>query len=189
MKAVCLLGSPRSKGNSTSLANAFCDTAKDLGAEVAVYELNKLNFKGCQGCGACKTKLDHCALKDDLTPVLEDIKTADVLVLASPIYFFDLSGQMKCFIDRTYSFCGPDFMTNPNDFRLPKGQKLVCIQTQGDSEKQYADVFTKYAMFFQYAGFSETTLIRAWEVLEAGEVADRKEVWDQVEAEAKRLFG
>lgn len=188
MKVVCILGSPRSKGNSTSMANAFCDKAKDLGAEVSVHELNKLEFKGCQGCGACKTKLDHCALNDGLTPVLEDVKTADVLVLASPVYFFDVSGQMKCFIDRTYSYCGPEFMTNPNDFRLPKGQKLVCIQTQGDSEKQYGDVFVKYAMFFQYAGFSSFSLIRACEVLEAGAVAEKQEVWDQIEAEATKLL-
>lgn len=189
MKVVCVLGSPRGKGNSTSLANAFCDTAKDLGAEVSVYELNKMNYRGCQGCGLCKTKLDHCALKDDLSPLLEEIKQADVLVMATPVYFFDVSSQMKGFIDRTYSYCGPEFMTNPDDFRLPKGQKLVFIQTQGAAEKDHADVFPKYAMFYQYAGFSETTLIRACEVMEPGEVAGKKDVWSQVQAEAKRLFG
>ncbi len=109
MKIVAVLGSPRLQGNSSTLAHKFLDTAQELGAEVRVYPLNLLSFQGCQGCGACKTTMETCILEDDLAPVLEAIKGADVLVLASPVYFGDLSGQMKCFFDRTYSFLNPDF--------------------------------------------------------------------------------
>ena len=62
---------------------------------------------------ACKTKLDRCILEDDLTRVLDAVREADVLLLASPVYYGDLSSQMKSFIDRTYSYFVPDFHTIP----------------------------------------------------------------------------
>ena len=86
MKILCLLGSPREKGNSATIANRFCTTAERLGAEVRTFVLNKLQFRGCQGCMACKTKLDRCVLEDDLAEVLDSIRDADVLVLATPVY-------------------------------------------------------------------------------------------------------
>ncbi|MGO8942464.1 MAG: NAD(P)H-dependent oxidoreductase, partial [Syntrophobacteraceae bacterium] len=57
MNIVCLLGSPREKGNSAAIANRFCSTAQGLGAEVKTFTLNNLKYRGCQGCMACKTKL------------------------------------------------------------------------------------------------------------------------------------
>ncbi len=56
MKIVCLLGSPRPKGNSTAMAARFCETAEGLGAEVTTFALNKLKYRGCQACMTCKTK-------------------------------------------------------------------------------------------------------------------------------------
>lgn len=54
MKIVCLLGSPRKKGNTVAIANCFCTVAEKLGAEVKTYVLNELNCRGCRGCMACK---------------------------------------------------------------------------------------------------------------------------------------
>ena len=85
MKIVCLLGSPRPKGNSAAMASKFCETAQSLGAEVTTFALNKLKYRGCQACMTCKTKLDKCVLKDDLAEVLDAIRNAEVLVLATPI--------------------------------------------------------------------------------------------------------
>ena len=90
MKIVCLLGSPRPKGNSTAMAGKFCETALGLGAEVTTFALNKLKYRGCQACMTCKTKLEKCVLKDDLAEVLDAIRNAEVLVLATPIYFSDI---------------------------------------------------------------------------------------------------
>ena len=104
MKIVAVLGSPRPQGNRASLARQFLAAARELGAEVQEYPLNQLDFQGCQGCRTCKTKSEACVLEDDLAEVLAAIKGADLLVLASPVYFGDIIGQMKCFFDRTYSF-------------------------------------------------------------------------------------
>jgi NAD(P)H-dependent FMN reductase len=102
------LGSPRPSGNSASLAQKFLDEARTLGAETRSFLLNQLDFTGCQGCRACKTKSDRCVLSDDLAEVLAAVKEADVLLLASPVYFWDLSGQLKCFFDRLF-LRNPDF--------------------------------------------------------------------------------
>src|SRR5690242_13764760 len=104
MKIVCLLGSPRENGNSAAIANRLCTTAEGLGAEVHTIVLNKLQYRGCQGCMACKTKLDRCALKDDLTEILDLIRETDILVLATPVYFWDVTSQLKTFLDRTFSY-------------------------------------------------------------------------------------
>ena len=97
MKIVCLLGSPRENGNSSTIARHFSAAAEKLGAEVKSFSLNKLNFRGCQGCMARKTNIERCALEDDLTGVPEAVRKTDVLVLASPVYFWDVSSQVNPF--------------------------------------------------------------------------------------------
>jgi multimeric flavodoxin WrbA len=96
MKIVSVLGSPRENANSSTIANRFCTTAEQFGAEVKTLVLNNLEYHGCQGCMACKKKLDRCALEDDLTEVLDAVRETDVLVLASRVYYRDVSGQLKC---------------------------------------------------------------------------------------------
>ena len=116
MNIVCLLGSPRAKSNSSSIAKRFIVTAEELGAKVKTYTLNGLKYSGCQGCMMCKTKLEKCVLEDDLEEVLDAVQQADILLMASPVYYGDISSQLKGFIDRTFSYLKPDFMTNPNPF-------------------------------------------------------------------------
>jgi len=169
MKIVCLLGSPREKGNSATIANRFCNSAAGLGAEVKTFILNNLEYRGCQGCMACKTKLDRCALNDDLTEVLDAIRETDVLVLASPVYFWDISSQLKTFMDRTFSYLVPDFITNPKKSRLAPGKKLVFILAQTNPDRSsYPDIFQKFDCIFKAYGFVESHLIRAFGVRNRG---------------------
>ena len=188
MKIVCLLGSPRLKGNSATLAKHFCDTSERLGAEVQTYALNELDYRGCQACDECDTVSEKCVLQDDLTPVLEAIRDTDALVLASPIYFGQVSSQLKTFIDRTHSFIKPDYKTNPNPSRLPRGKILVFIQTQEqEDERIYADIVTGYYRFFNWFGFDEYHLIRACGVHRMGDVEKRPEVLRMAEETAKKI--
>lgn len=73
MKTVFLFGSPRKRSNGSIIAERFCTTATNMGAEVKTFSLNDLDYRGCQGCMACKKKLDRCGLKDDLTELLEAV--------------------------------------------------------------------------------------------------------------------
>ena len=161
MKIVSLLGSPRSTSNSSAIANRFLKTAAELGAETRSFELNRLSYRGCQGCYACKTTLDTCVLKDDLAEVLAAVSQADLLLLATPVYYGDITSQLKGFMDRTFSYLVPDYRTNPQPSRLtPK--KLVFVLTQGNpDEALFADIFTRYSMLLKWEGFGDAHLIRA----------------------------
>jgi multimeric flavodoxin WrbA len=183
MKIVAVLGSPRPQGNSSTLARAFLQAAAAQGAAVTEYSLNQMDFQGCQGCGACKTKRDACILEDDLAQVLGDIRDADLLVLASPVYFGDLSGQLKCFFDRTYSYFNPDFSC-----RMPPGKRVVMVLTQANPEAaEFADIFPRYQRWFQWFDFKSSHLLRAVGVREAGEVASQAEAMAAAAALAREL--
>lgn len=188
MKIVSLLGSPRPKGNSSTIANLFCESAEKNGAQTQTFALNKLSYRGCQACMTCKTKLDRCVLKDDLTEVLDSIRDADVLVMATPVYYGEVSSQMKGFIDRTFSYLVPDYITNPNPSRLSPGKRMVFIQTQAQpDEKQFSDIFPRYDYFFKWYGFNNNILIRGLGLMNIGDVETRIEILGDAENAADML--
>lgn len=188
MNIVCLLGSPRPKGNSAAIAKRFCETAEKNGAAVRVFALNKLSYRGCQACMTCKTKLDRCVLKDDLAEVLDAVREADVLVMATPVYYGEVTSQLKAFIDRTFSFLTPDYKTNPVPHRLKPGKRLVFIQTQGQAdEKAFADIFPRYDYFFTWYGFRDNCLIRGCGLAADADETARSRVVGEAEKAAERI--
>ena len=161
-KIVCLLGSPRPDGNSAAIAGRFLDAAGKRGASIRTFALNELTYRGCQGCYVCKHRLDRCVLQDGLTEVLDAVHDADLLLLASPVYYGDISSQLKAFIDRSFSYLVPDYMTNPHPCRLAPGKKLVFVLTQGHpDESKFADIFPRYDAFLSWYGFDGHHLIRS----------------------------
>lgn len=177
MKVVSLLGSPRKNGNSTQLAETVASALEEKGNRVTRFFLNTLDFKGCQACYACKQKSETCIIDDDLAPVLDAVKEADVLIMATPVYWGDVSAQLKTFIDRTYSYLTPNFMTEKIKHRLPKGKKLVFIQSQGAPEEMYAEVFERYNSFFKVLNyFDETHVLRGCELNELHSVKSRDDL-------------
>ena len=157
MKILCINGSPKKKGNTAKIIDRFCKTAEKLGAKVKTASLGKLKYDGCIACGACKRKSDECVLKDDISSLLRKLKKCDVVVLGSPIYFGDLTSQMKAFVDRTYSYLTSDYKS-----RLEAGKTLVMILPQGDPDNtHFADVFQRYFEFFKWYGFKDAFCIRA----------------------------
>ena len=190
MKVLCLLGSPRAKSNSSTLAKRFCDTVERLGASVQCYSLKDLKYSGCTGCEICKTNLDKCVLIDDLSEVLDAVYQTDVLVMASPVYYGDISSQLKAFVDHTFSYLLPDYLTNPVHSRLPPGKKLVFILAQANAEKTcYTDIYPKYEHFFNwYYGFEDNHLIRACGVRNPGDVEAQEDIMKLAENAAKRIL-
>jgi len=183
MKIIAVFGSPQPRGNTAGLARAFLAAAREQGAEVQEYPVNQMNFKGCQGCRVCKTKEDACILEDDLPPVLNAVKEADILVLASPVYFGDLSGQLKCFFDRTFSYLNPDFSS-----RLPGGKHAVLVLAQGNPDPgQFADIFPRYERWLKLYGFETVHLLRAVGVREPGDIAGQPDLLSQAAALARKL--
>ncbi len=104
MKVVAFNGSPRKKWNTATLLENALKGAASQGAETKLIHLYDLNFKGCISCFACKTaggkSYGKCAVEDELAPILEEVLEADAIILGSPIYFLDLTGEMRSFMER-----------------------------------------------------------------------------------------
>lgn len=99
-KVLVLSSSPRRGGNSDLLCDEFLRGAREAGNEAEKLSLRDLQINFCTGCGVCN-RTHRCVQKDDMAAVLEKMVRADVLVLATPVYFYSLCGQMKTLIDRT----------------------------------------------------------------------------------------
>ncbi len=189
MNIVNLLGSPRPKSNSAAMAGMFCDAATQLGGRVETYNLNSMSFRGCQGCETCKKEMDKCVLKDDLAPVLEAVRQCDVLVMSTPVYYGDVSSQLKAFIDRTFSYLVPEYWATDDKSRLTPGKTLVFIVSQGHvREDLNADIYPKYSMFFNWLGFTKSHLIRACGVYFQGDIDGRRDIMELADETAKKVM-
>ncbi len=98
----------RNRSNSEVLAQSFADGAHSAGNEVEVVSLKNKTIAFCVGCFACQ-KLGHCVIKDDALEITEKMKNADVIVFSTPIYYYEMSGQMKTLIDRANSLYPSDY--------------------------------------------------------------------------------
>lgn len=104
LKAMFFNGSPRKNKNTALVLESAMKGAQEAGAECELVHLYDIDFKGCKSCFACKLKNSKCngicAIKDDLRPILERARQADVLVLGSPVYFSYPTGVLRAFIER-----------------------------------------------------------------------------------------
>jgi multimeric flavodoxin WrbA len=189
MRIACLLGSPRHEGNSATIAKRFIETAASLGAGIRTFELNRLTYRDCQGCLICKTKLDRCVLRDDLTVVLEAVEEADAIMLSTPVYIGDIPGQVKSFIDRTYSYMVPDYIHKSVASRMPPGKKAVLIITQGAPEGALTEVARRYERIMRFnLALAEFYLIHAGGVGPAGIIQEIPEKYLRQAEDAARAI-
>lgn len=103
MRALAINGSPRRDQNTAKLLQAALDGTASEGAETEIVHLYDLRFKGCISCFSCKRKdrpHGHCALRDDLTAILEKAYDADILILGSPLYYMNITSGMAAFLER-----------------------------------------------------------------------------------------
>jgi len=98
-KIIVISTSLRHGSNSDMLADQFIDGAKSAGNDVEMISLVGKNIQFCKGCMACQ-KLGRCTIKDDVNDIMDKVLQADVVVWATPIYYYEMSGQMKTLIDR-----------------------------------------------------------------------------------------
>ncbi len=189
MKIVSLLGSPRKKGNSALMADYISSRLEsEAKGEVTTYHLNSLEYKGCQACFMCKTKQDSCVQKDDLALVLDNVVACDVLIMSTPVYFGEVSAQLKGFIDRTFSYLVPEYGTSEVKTRLNPGKQMVFLLSQGHPKEEYfADIFPRYDRFFKWLGFTENHLVRACGVYDKGDVQEREDVFAELNETFKNI--
>lgn len=109
MNIVVLSGSPRKGANTDTMVEAFAETAREGGHAVEVIRVASKKIAGCLGCQYCFAHKGACVQKDDMAGVIELLKGADMVVFASPIYWFDITAQEKTAIDRLYAFGATGF--------------------------------------------------------------------------------
>jgi multimeric flavodoxin WrbA len=138
--AVILFGSPRKKGNTVELARAMSAVLKDRGWGVRMLYLNDLNIRPCQGCYVCLPG-GVCKINDDMKDVRKYIMESDLIVYATPIYWFGPSGQLKLVMDRSIAFMDESYGS-----RI-EGKKAVTLTTFADEDmdscRPAIDIFRK----------------------------------------------
>lgn len=100
-KVLILSGSPRKGGNSDLLCDEFMKGAREAGNQVEKIFLRSKKVAPCNACYFCKQSGGRCAIRDDMADILDKMQDADVIVMASPVYFYSIDAQMKAVIDRT----------------------------------------------------------------------------------------
>lgn len=103
MKITILNGSPRMGGNTEIMADAFMEEAQKNGHEVTKLNVGQMDVIGCMACESCFANDGLCVIEDDMAEVMAVLDETDLVVLASPIYWFDISSQLKAVIDRLYA--------------------------------------------------------------------------------------
>jgi len=103
MKVIAFNGSPRRGGNTEILLIEAIRGVKEQGGDVTTYNLDSLNLRACLNCGKCD-KEGLCVVKDDMQTIHAEIRSADRIIVSSPIYFFSVSAQTKTMIDRCQAF-------------------------------------------------------------------------------------
>ena len=122
-----LKGSPRENGNSSTLAEQVAAGAKEAGAEVESLSLHTLDIRPCDACDSCRETGGVCVIKDDMQALYPKLRRASAILVASPIYWFTISAQVKLCIDRWYAFVTPE----GNDLR---GKRFGFVLTYGDTD-------------------------------------------------------
>ncbi len=149
-------GSPRKGGNTETVLDAFLKGAEEAGASVTKRRLVEIQHKNCRGCNECH-KTGVCVIRDNLTPVFEDILSADILVLASPIYSMSVTAEMKSFIDRGQFLWARKFVTKTLVFDKEHLAKHagVFVGTSGqDIPDIFGAAFPVVRAFFNDSGFT-----------------------------------
>ena len=147
MKIVVLNGSPHPAGPTSDMVSAFTAGAQEAGHEVKEFKVAHMNIRGCMACEYCQTKKKGiCAQKDDMQEIYPEILSADMVVFASPVYYFTLSAQLQAAIHRTYAI------------GIPGNVRKVALIMSSGSKYVYGAAITQY---FQ-------SIVEYWGVVNAG---------------------
>lgn len=141
MKVIAINGSPRKNYNTAALLNAFIDGAKALNEEVEakIVHLYDYQYKGCTECYACKlksgTSYGKCAHPDDIHELLEEVSNVDVVVFGSPIFFFDITGELRSFLERLF-YPYTAFKRGSTRVISPKKVRTAFLYTMNVTEQE-----------------------------------------------------
>ena len=170
MKIAILNGSPK-VGNTAAMVDAFAEGAKEAGHEVEILHVGKMKINGCLACEYCHGKGEGtCVQKDDMEKVMPAYKEADMIVYASPIYYFDMTAQISAAIQRVYAIGKPAKAT----------QSALLLSSA--SPNPYDGAIATYKAMLAFTGIKDAGIITA-----AGEENGSEKKMAEIRAFAKGL--
>ena len=148
MKALCIIGSPRENGSTAYLIDKVIEGIKESGAEVARYCLGRAKIEYCIGCKSCE-KTGRCFQNDDVNLIIKDLEDSDIVVIGSPSYWGDITGQLKVFFDRNTPYSN----TNPKGtFKHRERVGLSIAVRTGNNEEENAHIIKTIDHYFGHMG-------------------------------------
>ena len=173
-KIVILNGSPRKNGNTSALTAAFTKGAEESGNKVTEFFLGSMTIHGCKGCWSGGKNPDSpCVQKDDMEKIYPVYKEADIVVLASPLYYWTISGQLKIVFDRLFAVAECD-----EDYRNPKKESIFIMAAEGYGfeESEYW-----YDRLEKHLSWKSLGKILCGGVTQPGDIQGRKELKEDYE--------
>lgn len=168
-KIMIMNGSPRAKGNTIALCEAFSRGAVQAGHQVTRFDLQKMDIHGCLGCmKGGKDPQSPCVQKDAMDNIYPVYREADIVVLATPMYYWGFSGQIKTAFDRLFAVaeCNPDYAN-------PIKNSVLIMAAEGDTPDNWKPAVDYYQALTGFLQWNDLGMILAGGVLAAGAVSGK----------------
>jgi multimeric flavodoxin WrbA len=183
-KTVLILkGSPRRNGNSAALADRAAEGAREAGAVVEETLLDRMKIRPCNACDQCRKK-GGCVIQDDMQALYPKLLAADAILIATPVYYFTMSAQVKACIDRWYALEG----TGGNAI---KGKQVGILMSYGDSDLQTSggiNAVRTFESIFGYIGCEIVGMVHG-SASDPGDIQGQSAVMEQAYALGKQIAG
>ena len=169
-KIVILNGSPRKNGNTSALVKAFTEGAESAGNSVTEFFLDNMNIHGCKGCfGGHSSRECPCVQEDDMGKIYPAVRDCGVVVLASPLYYWNLSGQLRTAMDRLFAL-------EENDGNLLRGHNRSGLLLMAAEGHGFEDVLTYYSHLMEHLQWTDLGHVLAGGNSDAGDIAGKPEL-------------
>jgi multimeric flavodoxin WrbA len=174
MKIIAFSGSPRREGNTELLLAEAIRSAQEQGGDVTTFRLHTMNLKPCLSCGKCNDT-GRCVIEDDMQIIHEAIRSADRIIVASPIFFFSVSAQTKIMIDRCQAFWSMKYVHKKPVQPGPLGRKGLLLLVGGMKKTERNQGFecseATVRAFFRTVNVQEHATLAFDEIDEKGAIA------------------
>lgn len=145
-------GSPRANGNTAAMVKAFVEGANENGHNITVVDICRKKIAGCLGCEYCHTKGNgRCIQQDDMQEIYPILEEAEMIVLASPIYYYSFAGQLQCAINRIYALDQPKHL-----------KKAALILSSGSDQVYEGAIYEYRNSFLDYLNLEDMGIYFAY---------------------------
>ena len=167
---IILNGSPRRNGNTSALVEKFTQGARKAGHTVSEFFLGDMNIHGCKGClSGHSSRPCPCVQKDDMDRIYPAMRTCDVVVLASPLYYWNFSGQLRTAMDRLFAL-------EEHDGNFLRGHNRACALLMAAEGHGFEDALTYYQHLLEHLRWTDLGHVLAGGNMDVGDIDGKPEL-------------